>query len=153
MSDCQILSMADACLQMYHIVGNFRGRTLSRISHFCSYSWKFSPWNFWGHGILWHGKSKQSAKVLSVKFGGVASFGTAKVSNPQKFSPQKLYLSTICESFLPQSFAKVFSLKSFLLYCTMSIMTLYLPSKPMHIDLSDQKCTLTICNLRCEIDT
>ena len=47
------------------------------------------------------------AKVFSVKFGGVASFGAAKASNPQKFSPQKLYFH--------QS-VKVFSLKSFPLY-------------------------------------
>ena len=38
---------------------------------------------------------------------GVASFGTAKMSNPRKFYPQKSYF---------HQFAKVFSLKSFPLY-------------------------------------
>ena len=44
---------------------------------------------------------KLFAKVSSVKFGGVASFGSAKVSNQQKFSPQKSYFLPIHESFLP----------------------------------------------------
>jgi len=39
-------------------------------------------------------------KVFSVKFEGVASFGAAKASNPQKFSLQKSYFSPIHESFL-----------------------------------------------------
>ena len=47
------------------------------------------------------------AEVFSVKFGGVASFGVAKVSNWQKLSPWKSYFSPI---------AKVFSLESFPLY-------------------------------------
>ena len=38
---------------------------------------------------------------------GVASFGMAKVSNPRKFSPRKLYF---------HQFTKVFSLESFPLY-------------------------------------
>ena len=38
---------------------------------------------------------------------GVASFGTAKASNPRKFSPRKSYF---------HQFAKVFSLESFPLY-------------------------------------
>ena len=42
------------------------------------------------------------AKVIPVKFGGMASFGTAKASNPRKFSPQKLYFLPIRKSFLPQ---------------------------------------------------
>ena len=41
-------------------------------------------------------------KVFSEKFGSVASFGTAKVSNPEYF----------------HQFAKVFSLESFPLYST-----------------------------------
>ena len=39
------------------------------------------------------------AKVFSTKFGGMASFGAAKVSNPQKFSLRKSYFSPIHESF------------------------------------------------------
>ena len=50
----------------YLIVGNFRGRKLSRISRFYGYSQKFSPWNF-GRGVIWHGTSEQSAKVFSLK--------------------------------------------------------------------------------------
>ena len=62
-------------------------------------------------------------KVFSVKFGNMASFGAAQASNLRKFSPQKLYFLPICESFLCKNyifyqFAKVFSLKSFLLYGT-----------------------------------
>ena len=38
-------------------------------------------------------------KVISTKFGSVVSFGTAKVSNPWNFYPQKLYFSPIHESF------------------------------------------------------
>ena len=45
-----------------------------------------------------------SAKVFSTKLGGMVSFGTAKVSNPRKFS---LYF---------HQFAKVFSRESFPLY-------------------------------------
>ena len=43
-------------------------------------------------------------KVFLAKFGGVASFGTAKVSNLQKFSPQKLYFSPIHKVFFLESF-------------------------------------------------
>ena len=41
------------------------------------------------------------AKLFSAKFGGMASVGAAKGSNPQKFSPRKSYFSPIHESFLP----------------------------------------------------
>ena len=41
-------------------------------------------------------------KVFSTKFGGMVSFGVAKVSNLRKFSPLKLYFSPICKSFLSQ---------------------------------------------------
>ena len=51
----------------------------------------------------------QCAKVFSMKFGGVVFFGTAKASNPQKFSRRK--------SIFHQS-VKVFSLESFPLYGT-----------------------------------
>ena len=57
----------------------------SRISRFCGYTREFSPRNL-----------------------GVVSFGAAKASNLQKFSPQKSYF---------HQFAKVFSLESFPLYC------------------------------------
>ena len=50
---------------------------------------------------------------------GVASFGTAKTSNPRKFSPRKLYF---------HQFAKVFSLKSFPLYGILLVTWVYLPS-------------------------
>ena len=39
-------------------------------------------------------------KSFSAKFGGVASFSTAKARNPRKFSPQKMYFS-LCKSVLP----------------------------------------------------
>ena len=41
------------------------------------------------------------------KIWGVASFGTAKESNPRKFSPWKLYFSPIRESFLSQKFPAI----------------------------------------------
>ena len=50
---------------------------------------------------------KPFAKVFSIKFGAVASFGSAKVSNPQKFSLQKSYFSPIHESFLPRKFPAI----------------------------------------------
>ena len=53
-----------------------------RISRFCSYSSKFSQWN-WGVWCL---------------------FPATPVSNPQKVSPQKSYFSPIHESFLPRKF-------------------------------------------------
>ena len=37
----------------------------------------------------------------------MASFGAAKVSNPQKLSPRKSYFSPICESFLPRKFPAI----------------------------------------------
>ena len=43
-------------------------------------------------------------KVFFMKFGGVVSFGTAKASNLQKFSPWKSYFSPISETFLPRKF-------------------------------------------------
>ena len=46
-------------------------------------------------------------KVFSTKFGGMASFGTAKASNPRKFSLWKLYFSPIRESFLPWKFPAI----------------------------------------------
>ena len=39
------------------------------------------------------------AKVFPAKFGGVAPFGTAKVSNSRTFSPRKLYFPPIHNSF------------------------------------------------------
>ena len=48
---------------IYCIAENFRGRKLSRISRLCeSFHHKI-----WGHSIIWHGKSKQYAKVFSTK--------------------------------------------------------------------------------------
>ena len=46
-----------------------------------SFQWKKTCANF---AVLW-----LYAKVFSVKFWGVASFGTAKASNPRKFSLRK----------------------------------------------------------------
>ena len=46
-------------------------------------------------------------KVFSTKFGGVASFGTAKASNPRTFSLRKSYFSPIHESFLPPTFSGI----------------------------------------------
>ena len=36
--------------------------------------------------VLW-----QFLKVFSVKFGGVASFGAAEMSNPRKFAPRNFF--------------------------------------------------------------
>ena len=54
------------------------------------------------------------AKVSSVKFWGMASFGgiiggtlVASASTPQKFSPQKPYFPPICKSFLPWKFPAI----------------------------------------------
>ena len=44
------------------------------------------------------------AKVFSAKIRGIVSFGAAKVSNPRKFSLEKLYFSPIHESFSLASF-------------------------------------------------
>ena len=52
--------------------------------------------------VLW-----LSAKVVSVKFGGVASVRTAKASNPRKFFSAKSYFSPIRESFLPRKFPAI----------------------------------------------
>ena len=46
-------------------------------------------------------------KVFSVKFGGVASFGTVKANNPQKFSPRKSDFSPIHKNFLPRKFPAI----------------------------------------------
>ena len=43
-------------------------------------------------------------KAISMKFGGVTSFGMAKANNPWRFSLRKPYFSPICKRFLPQSF-------------------------------------------------
>ena len=74
----------------YRIVGNFRGRKLSRISWFCGYLRKFSPQNLevWH---LWCCKSEQSVKVFSAK---IVFF-----TNSRKFSPSKVscyMVSFIC---------------------------------------------------------
>ena len=50
------------------------------------------------------------AKVFSTKFGDVATFGAAQVSNPHKFFFHEIVIFTDSR--------KVFSLKSFLLYST-----------------------------------
>ena len=59
-------------------------RKLSQISAVCGYSRyaKVSPQNL-GHGILWCGKSEQSAKVFSTK---IIFF-----TNLRKFSPSKVF--------------------------------------------------------------
>ena len=54
-----------------------------RILRFCGYMRKFSLQNL-GRGILWHGKSEQSAKVFSVKivfFTDLRKFSPSKVSH------------------------------------------------------------------------
>ena len=73
----------------FRIAENCRGRKLSQILWFCGYTQKFSPQNL-GHGVLWHGKSKQSAKVFSAK---------------NAFSP-------IRKSFLPRKFLPIRYTKS-----------------------------------------
>ena len=57
---------------------------------------------FTNFAVLW-----LFAKVLFTKFGGMVSFGVAKVSNLWKFSLQKSYFSPIHESFLPQKFPAI----------------------------------------------
>ena len=69
------------CVRTYCIARNFRGRKLSRISQF--------------YGYL--------REVFSTKFGGVASFGTAKATNPRKFSPQISYF----QQFVPPKFPAI----------------------------------------------
>ena len=51
---------------------------------------KFSPRNL-GCGVLWHGKSKQSAKVFSAKI--------ALLTNSRKFSPSKVSRYTVFTPF------------------------------------------------------
>ena len=68
----------------YRIAENFQGRKLLRISRFCCYTRKFSPWNL-GRGVLWRCKSEQSVKVFFAKI---------------VFSP-------IRESFLPWKFPAI----------------------------------------------
>ena len=67
--------------ECYHIAEN---RKLSQILRFCGYTQKFLR-------EIW----------------GVALFGTAKATNPRKFSPRKTYFSPIRESFLPQKFPTI----------------------------------------------
>ena len=76
--------MPKRLLTLYRIAENFRGRKLSRISRFCGYTRKFSPWNL-GRGVLWRCKSEQSAKVFSAKI---------------VFSP-------ICKNFFPRKFPAI----------------------------------------------
>ena len=74
---------------------------VNRTLHMLLYSGKLSREKTFA--VLW-----LFVKVFSAKFGGVASFGAPKASNPQNFSSIKLYFSPIR--------GKVFSLKSFPLY-------------------------------------
>ena len=69
----------------YCIVGNFRGRKLSRISRFESHPWKFFPWNF---------------RVCSTHLCLVSS-------NPWKFSPWNSHFLRIRESLLPRKFTAI----------------------------------------------
>ena len=55
---------------------------------------KFSLRNL-GHGVLWHGKSKQSMKVFSAKI--------ALLTNSRKFSPSKLSYYTVCLLCMPKT--------------------------------------------------
>ena len=61
-------------------------------------------------------------KAFSAKFGNEMFFGTAKLSNPQKFSLRK---------FVFHQFVKVFSLESFLLYSICRIKSNFM----LHLDL------------------
>ena len=56
---------------------------------FCSFMAIYESFlhKVWGHGILWNGKSKQSAKVFSVKI--------VLFTNSQKFSPLKVSRYTV----------------------------------------------------------
>ena len=65
----------------YRMAGNFQRKRLPQISRFCGCSRKFSL-QIWGHGILWHSKSEQSAKVFFPK---IVFF-----INSWKFSPLKV---------------------------------------------------------------
>ena len=70
--------------KQYRIAGNFEGENFRK---------------FYGFVAI--------RKCFLHKIWGVASFGTAKVSNPRKFSPQKSYSSQIRKSFLPQKFPAI----------------------------------------------
>ena len=74
--------MHTPCLSNWETtLGIPHSRKLSQISRFCGYS----------------------QKISSTKFGGMVSFGVAKASNLQKFSPRKSYFSPIRESFLREN--------------------------------------------------
>ena len=60
--------------------------------------------NFWGRKLVNFVVLWLFTKVFSTKFWGMPSFGAAKASNPWKFSPQILYFSPTCKSFLPRKF-------------------------------------------------
>ena len=76
---------------------------VNSTNHSLSYSGKLSgERTFANLTVLW-----LFTKVFSAKFGGVMSFGTAKVSNPRKFSLWKLYFSPIRKSLLPQKFPTI----------------------------------------------
>ena len=63
---------------VYYIAGNFRGRKLSRFVAICvSFLCEI-----WRCGVLWYGKSEQSAKIFSVK---IVFF-----TNSRKFAPSKV---------------------------------------------------------------
>ena len=66
--------------------GKLLREKISQISQFCGYLQKFSPQNL-GRGVLWHGISEQSTKVVSAKI--------ILFTNPQKFSPSKVSLYTV----------------------------------------------------------
>ena len=71
--------------------------------HHLPYSRKLSrEKTFVNFAVLW-----LFAKVFSVKFLGMVSFGAAKVRNLQKFSPRKPYFSPIHESYLPRKFCTI----------------------------------------------
>ena len=72
------------CTFKYHIVGNFWGRNSHKFRSFMA--------------IL---------ESFLCEIWGVVSFGMAKTSNSWKFSPQKLYFSPICESFLREKFPAI----------------------------------------------
>ena len=82
-------------LMMYHTAENFRGRKLLRISRFCGYLPKFSPWNL-GRGVLWHGTSEQSAKVFSAKIIFFHQF--AKVFSLKSFRLYGINVIYMCTS-------------------------------------------------------
>ena len=92
-----IMNQMGFCLSVtanYHTARNVRGRKLSRISWFCSYSQKLSPQNLkaWH---LWHCKSEQSVKVFSAK---IVFF-----TNLRKVSPSKVPCYTVF-NIIPNTF-------------------------------------------------